>query len=179
MNIDSPEVSSFMLRLYELAEGDTKAQVNSAEIGDAVGLDKGAASALAEDLMIEEWVELKTLSGGIGITSKGIEALTKKGFISAPSSSTYSLSSSLVVTDQDIENLHAALHDIKGVIATLTLEYSALEELVIDIKTIDTQLFSPKPKTAIFKQILRSIAASLETAGEQKISSQLFSMVKG
>ena len=42
------------------------------------------------------------------------------------------------------------------------LEFEKLAELMADLKSIDAQLDSPRPKTAIVKECLRSIKETLE-----------------
>ena len=50
----------------------------------------------------------------------------------------------------------------------LGLDFDPLSELVADLKTIDTQLMSPRPKTGIIRECLHSIRGLLgeKTAGE-------------
>ena len=48
--------------------------------------------------------------------------------------------------------------DIKNQIGSLGLDFEVLSEIMIDLKTIDAQLESPHPKTAILRECLFSIS---------------------
>ncbi len=61
--------------LGDAAEGDTEAIVSMHDVGQALGFEKTDAGKMAEALYSEGYAELKTLSGGIGITSMGLQAL--------------------------------------------------------------------------------------------------------
>ncbi|WP_299976973.1 hypothetical protein [Desulfobacula sp.] len=78
MDLDSPEANAYLFELYTLTKGDPKAQVSMYDVGTGLGLEKTDAGAMAETLFIQGYAELKTLSGGIGITRQGLDLLQVK-----------------------------------------------------------------------------------------------------
>ena len=48
------------------------------------------------------------------------------------------------------------------------LRYEALSELMTDLKTVDIQLESARPKTAILRECFRSIKSVLDQAGDEE-----------
>jgi hypothetical protein len=50
-------------------------------------------------------------------------------------------------------------------VSNLGLDFDGLSELMADLKTIDAQLGSSRPKTGIIRECLRSIKAVLEGIG--------------
>jgi hypothetical protein len=51
---------------------------------------------------------------------------------------------------------------IKAQTASLDLDFDSLAELVADLKTIADQLGSPRPKTAVVRECLRSLEGVLK-----------------
>ena len=65
MTIANTQMKSFLRQLYQMSDGDTDTAVSMYDIGAILGLEKSAAGTIAEDLIIDGYAELKTLSGGI------------------------------------------------------------------------------------------------------------------
>ncbi len=177
MNIDTPEVQTFMLELYKMTDGDIAKQVSMHEVGAALGLDKGATSSMSEELIIEDLVELKTLAGGIGITEKGLELLQNAGCIAAPPSQAVQLSRNPVLDSQDIQQLEELIAEIRKITFELPGSYQQLEELIIDLKTIEIQLLSPRPKNGIVREIILSMQASLAKTGRKEIATTIENLI--
>ena len=57
----------FLLQIYQETNGDPAVQVSMYDIGEQLGLARESASRVAEDLIACQLVEIRTLSGGIGI----------------------------------------------------------------------------------------------------------------
>jgi uncharacterized protein (DUF2267 family) len=57
--------------------------------------------------------------------------------------------------------------------------YERLEEMVIDIKTIEVQLLSTRPKTAILRAVLGSLKEALHAAGASALADDLKEMIGG
>ncbi len=68
------ENTAYLLELFQRTKGDARARVSMYDVGAALGMEKGAAGKTAEELIAAGWVEIKSLSGGIGITAEGIAA---------------------------------------------------------------------------------------------------------
>jgi hypothetical protein len=70
------------------------------------------------------------------------------------------------------EPVRAALADLCGRLKTraadgsLQLDFDLLAEMVVDLRTIDAQLVSPRPKTAVVRACLQSIREALDTAAD-------------
>lgn len=156
----SPESRSFLLELYTQTGGDTDVQVSMYDIGTAVGLEKNEAGALAESLFIQGAAELKTLSGGIGITSSGISALDMKP--ARPEEASYRLPDTPVLDTADIDRVTELINEVKSAVCCTTRDYREHEELVLDIKCLDIQLLSPRPKTRVVRTLFQAIKDGLE-----------------
>ncbi len=162
MNMDNPEAKAYLLELYKITGGDTNAKVSMYEAGKNIGMEKQDAGKTAEELFMYGYAEIKTLSGGIGITMDGIKAVQEMTGEKSDDKS-LSLGSGPVLEDSARENMEKILRDIKAEITGANLSYEIMEEIVIDIKTIEVQMLSPNPKTEIIREILRSLQKSLAT----------------
>jgi len=64
------------------------------------------------------------------------------------------------------ETVHQAVEQLvttlKGQTNQFSLNFDSLAELMADLKTIDAQLASPNPKTAIIRECFRSIVGVLK-----------------
>lgn len=165
MDLDELHGRNFLDELYRQTRGDTAVQVSMYEVGAALGLNKGEAGSLAESLIVDGLVELKTLAGGIGITDEGLASL---GF-AAPSGpaagAAISLSSGPVATEQDRLTIADLIRQIKDALPGRSLAYEQLEEIVIDLKTVELHLLSPRPKVAVLRELCRSLHDALAAAG--------------
>jgi len=63
----------FMIQLFEQTRDDQSVQVSMYYIGSLLGLERDAASRVAEELIGLQMIEIKTLAGGIGISATGSE----------------------------------------------------------------------------------------------------------
>ena len=175
MDALSTDAERYLLELCRRTEGNCSVQVSMFDIGAAIGLEKEAARKLAEDLIADGLVEIKTLSGGIGITAQGLEAAGPvAGFGPAAD---LNLGKGPILEDKGRQALETVLADIKAGLAANAGSYPRLEETVIDIKTIDVQMLSPRPKTAVIKEVLRSLQASVKQAGGSELAARLDKMI--
>jgi hypothetical protein len=166
MDSSTHGTKAFLFQLYSMVQGDLKAQASMYEIGESLGIEKAEAGSLAEALFIEGYAELKTLSGGIGITPQGLAALDMK--IDYRGDEALQLGNGPVMEDPGKASLEKILGEIKAFLGGAKTPYGQLEALVMDIKTIEVQMLSPHPKTAIIREILKSIAPSLAGDGDLK-----------
>ena len=58
--------------MYLRTKGDPAATVSMYDIGEALGMDRQNSLRTAEYLICSRFVEIKTLSGSIGITDQGL-----------------------------------------------------------------------------------------------------------
>ncbi|MGD9058432.1 MAG: hypothetical protein PVF38_19970 [Desulfobacterales bacterium] len=157
----------YLIQLFEQTNGDTGAQVSMYDVGEVLGMDHDTSGQVAETLIGLQLAEIRTLSGGIGISAEG--AAEVKGLMgdAPPAGETPGRLSDLPIMDangcQAVEQVADALKSQTG---NLRLDFDGLSELMADLKTIDAQLGSSRPKTAIIRESLRSIKAILEAQTE-------------
>lgn len=174
--MQNPEERTYLYELFTLTRGDTTAQVSMYDIGTTLGLEKAAAGTTAESLFIQGLAELKTLSGGIGITAQGLEALGKSP-VDPAGDAAPTLGKGPVLDSPDRDLVTTLLADIKTEAATGKKSYSQIEEIVMDIKTLETQMLSPKPKTTIVKEIFRSLHQNLKKGGPPALTEKLNALI--
>lgn len=160
MDVDSPEVQAYLSQLNQMSGSDPEVQVSMYEVGEALGIDNDEAGRMAEVLFMGGHAELKTLSGGIGITSMGMKVLGVSP-VAEPAGNLPRLSGEPVFTNEDRKIIDTLLDELKAVICSRSNEYQILETTVIDVKTIEVQMLSPAPKSAVITEVLKAIAQTL------------------
>jgi hypothetical protein len=163
----------FLLEIYTQANGDTTRQVSMYSVGDKLGLDKSAASKTAQDLIGLGFIDVRTLSGGVALTASGIEVAHAHGATDSSLPDSPRLGSDPVVAAAlrgEIESLVVA---IKSCIGGLGLEFAQLDEVVADLKTVDAQLASPRPKTEILRVCLKGVTGILQGSDTAPLKKRL------
>jgi hypothetical protein len=177
MDIDDLKIKSYLEELHRQTGGDIELQVSMHDLGAAIGLDKAEAGSLAEQLIMQGQAELRTLAGGISITPEGLAVLG----ISAPppnsAESDLQLGVGPIADDTDRETVHLLTKEIKNEISGLSLEYDLLEEIVLDLKTIEVHMLSPKPKIAVLREIFRSLQETFATANVGEVAARLKTII--
>ena len=110
MNPDDLPGKSFLDELYLRTKGDSAAQVSMYDVGATLGLSKAESGSLAESLMVEGLVELKTLAGGIGITSEGLAILGITAAAPVAAGQTPCFGSGPLATDSDLRMIGQIVH---------------------------------------------------------------------
>ena len=151
----------FLKRLFEQTGGETSRQISMYDIGAALSWDREAALQKAQDLMAAGLVEIRTLSGGIGISAEGIETVRSALALAGPDPSLPRLGSSRIMDTAICRAVEQVCDGIKAQAGGLDLDFDSLAELVADLKTIADQLGSPRPKTAVVRESLRSLEGVL------------------
>jgi hypothetical protein len=165
--MDSSELDEcgqqFLIQLFEQAGGDPSAQVSMYDIGEGLGLDREASSRAAETLIGLQLAEIRTLSGGIGISADGANEVKRlMGGVALTGNSPGKLSDEPVMDTGSCQGVEQVAGELKSQAGNLGLDFNSLSELMADLKTIDVQLGSSRPKTAIIRECLRSIKETLE-----------------
>ena len=75
---------------------------------------------------------------------------------------------------QAVEHIASELKNQAG---SLGLDFDTLTELMADLKTIDAQLGSSRPKTAIIRECLRSVLAVCQNSADNKISDRIRTLI--
>ncbi len=163
---------SFLQALYNLTEGDATRQVSMYDIGKLVGMEKDASAQHAENLIGLGLIEIKTLSGGVGISDAGIEKAQDMGW-GGQSANSISLGCATVIADDLRQATDLLVAELKTVTGNLNLPYPVLADLVADIRTVDAQLAHSRPKTAVVRACLQSAAAAVKTGGDSEMAKRL------
>ena len=153
----------FLLQLYQKANGDPAVQISMYDLGEQLGLDRQAASRVAEQLIALQLVEIVTLAGGIAISNDGLKEIQATfGDLTATGETVTQLGAEPILDQTRSQAVAGVMDQIKAQAGNLGLEFETLGELMADLKTIDVQLQSPRPKTAIIKECLRSVKDTVE-----------------
>jgi hypothetical protein len=168
----------FLAELYRLSKGNTGYSVSMYQVGNDLGLDREAASKTAELLMGNNFVEIKTLSGGIGITADAVSAMKEieetegSGQPGIPA-----LTKALLIDSASRTSIETVLTHIKYHIQEAGLDFDGITGVVIDVKTIETQLTSPAPKTAIIRECFFSLKSWLENTSHTLLKEHIRSIL--
>ena len=157
MNSDEMTSTAYLQELYETTQGDTETQVSMYDIGIAMGVEKAEAGRIAEELMVQGYVELKTLAGGIGITDEGLKTLGLSPAHSGREGDSLRLSSGPIINDADRQIIEKITHGVKREYGGQAREYAVAEQAVLDLKVIELHLLSPSPKTAVLMELFHSL----------------------
>jgi hypothetical protein len=176
MDLDNPQAKAYLFELYTLTKGDPDVQVSMYDVGAVLGLEKTDAGTMAEGLFIQGYAEMKTLSGGIGITRQGLDLLQVKT-VSKPNLESPGLGTGPILETRGKETLEKILQDIKEQLRQTQQTYSQLEELIMDIKTIEVQILSHRPKTNIIREVLRSLHTNSAAFESELLSNALNSLI--
>jgi hypothetical protein len=160
----------FLIQLFEQTGGDPSVQASMYDIGEHLCLDRDSASRVAETLMGLQLVEIRTLSGGIGISADGANEVKRLlGSASTANGSPGRLSDQPVMDSTGCRGVEQVAGELKGRAGKLGLDFDGLSELMADLKTIDAQLGSSRPKSAIIRECLRSLREALEGSAEAEV----------
>lgn len=159
MNDLNSQQKRYLEELYRITGDDPAVQASMHDVGAAIGLDREAAGKLAEDLIAQGYLEIKTLSGGVGITQLGIES--GKTGAGTTDSADWRLGGATILEEKDRTAVDAALEAIKNAVGKNNVPYPQMETVVMDIKTIEIQMLSPQPKTAVVREVFLSLQQTL------------------
>ncbi len=166
---------TFLLALFDLNLGDPARQASMYLIGEQMGLEKSEARQTAENLMGEGLVEIRTLAGAVGLTADGVARSVALGAPPPPGTAPAAprLGSDPLLADAPRGALEEILSSVRGRSASLALGFEAMGELVADMRSIEAQLASPRPKTAILRECLRSVAAVLSGGSGRDLAERI------
>jgi hypothetical protein len=168
----------FLIQLFEQTKGDSTLQVSMYDIGDQLALDRGTASAVAQELIGSMLVEIRTLSGGIGISAEGSQMAQKLlGPTESSSDDFAELNEGPLLNTSGRQSVEQIASELKDQTGSMELDFDTLTELMADLKTIDAQLGSSRPKTAIIRACLKSVLAVLTDSGDKKISERISTLI--
>lgn len=167
----------FLKRLFEQTGGQTARQISMYDIGAGLGWEREAASRTAQDLMSAGLAEIRTLSGGIALTAEGSKALQAAVETGRPSPSLPRLGTARILDTPSRQSVERVCDGIKAQAGGLGLDFDSLAELMADLKTIADQLGSPRPKTAVVRESLRSIEGVLKSFTANKSLAEVRALI--
>ena len=168
----------FLIQLFEQTKGDSAVQVSMYDIGEKLGLDRDIASTVAQELIGSMLVEIRTLSGGIGISADGSQMVQKLIGPAAASTDEFAkLDDTPLLNASGRQAVEQIVSELKNQAGSLGLDFDTLAELMADLKTIDAQLGSSRPKTAIIRECLFSVLAVLKNSGDNKTAGRIRTLV--
>ena len=161
-------------KVCETTGGDPSVQVSMYEVGEMLGLDRDAAQNAAESLFGMDLIEIRSLSGGIGLMENGVEAcrLMTEGN-GAAGESGGCLGTDPILSDTDLAHTERIAAKLKYHAGEQSWTFDALTDLMADLKTIDAQMLSSRPKTAVIRECFQSIAAVLEDGGAAELAGEV------
>lgn len=170
----------FLIQLFEQTKGDIAIQVSMYDIGELLGMDREAASTVAQELMGLQLAEIRTLSGGIGISADGSARVKDLlGPMASDNSGSAELGDAPVLTSGGQQTVGQVVSELKNQTGSLGLDFDTLGELMADLKTMQAQLDSSRPKTAIIRECLRSVLGVVESTKDNRISVRIRKLVEG
>ncbi len=173
------DAKNLLLHLYRETGGNPSVQVSMYELGASLGFDRESASRMTEDLIGSQMVELRTLSGGIGISEKAIKEIADSGLARTAAPDSLAAFGKKPVIDADarqaIEQITA---DVKNRADSFGLDFDRLSEVLADLNTIDAQLDSPQPKTAVIRECFRSLKSTLESVETDETGDRIGRLLK-
>jgi hypothetical protein len=180
MKMDEIEIieQQFLIQLFQETGGDATVQVSMYDVGDRLGLDRDTAAKVAQDLIGSMLIEIRTLSGGIAISAAGLKAAKELiGPVAANGDEVAKLGDSPILEASGSQAVEQIAAEVKKQAGNLGLDFDTLTELMADLKTIDAQMESSRPKTAIIRECLCSVLEVFKKVGNNKIASRIQSLV--
>ena len=165
---------AFFKALFQKTDGDISRQISMYDVGQNAGIDKPSTARIAEELMSLGVIDIRTLSGGIGLTEEGAaEGHRRFTENSGGNGECITLGNHPVISEAIRSALEEMLASIRLQMGTSGLDFNDLAELLADIRTIDAQLASTKPKTAIIRECLTSISPTLGRCPDPRLASRV------
>ncbi len=169
----------FLITLFEQTNGDASVQVSMYDVGELLGMDRDTASTVAQELMGRQLAEIRTLSGGIGISANGTAMIQEiMGPMASGSAESANLGDGPLLTSGGQQSLDQIVSELKSQTGSLGLDFDSLGELMADLKTIESQLDSPRPKTGIIRACLRSILAVVKPTQDRQITDRIQRLIE-
>ena len=160
-----PLVQQMLAELHRQTGGDLSAKVSMFTLGQSLGIDREAAQEAGQALIASGLAVIVSLSGAISITAEGLSRVDAGGASGGQCGAAIRLGDEKILSVEARSVLESVTADIKSQAGRRGWPFEALSEITADLRTLDAQLQSPRPKTAIVRACLQSIAAALSRIG--------------
>jgi hypothetical protein len=164
MGVDelTAEAQAFLAGVFDRTAGDSTQRVSMFDVGAALGWEREAASHTAQELMGLGMIEIRTLSGAVGLSAEGA-AVVRGSRAPVEGSPVAPLGQDRVMTPAECRRAT----DLCASLRAAAEGGSLPPEIEADLRTIAAQIASPRPKTAIVRECLRSLLESLDPGGSR------------
>lgn len=162
-----PLVQQMLAELHRRTEGDSSRSVSMYELGRAIGLDRDAAKETGEALIGSGLAAIVSLSGSIGPTPEGL-ARIEADAPPAGAAAGVRLGDGPVLDGKARDAVDALTARLKTRLAEGARDFDTLAELAADLRTLDVQLASPRPKTAVVRACLATLRDALAQGGDRE-----------
>ena len=142
-------------------------------MGETIGLDREASERAAEDLIARGLVEIRTLSGGIGLSEEGAGLLAETDAGHAADR----LGTASPLSPPQYEVVERTLTRLKTDLGERGLPFETLSEMIADIRSIEAQLASPKAKTTVIRACFSSLRDAARDARQTEWQQLLESLL--
>lgn len=151
----------FLISLHELAQGDPHAAVDMYQVGFDLDLDREQARRIGEELIGFGYLEVRSLSGAVGLTPKGLQTagaaypgLAGSGAREMEVIRVPDLSAEIkILTGDQVGGLTGLLDSVEPALRSPETPAEALADLI----SLRAQLASPQPKAGIVAEALVSL----------------------
>ena len=188
----------FLHRLYEKTEGNEREMVNMWELGNELGFDKAETNRISQYLVGEYLMEYAAQGGIIAITHQGI--IEVEDALSNPEEptqyfppvniinihhmqnsqiqqGTIESTQSQFVELKIINDIQEFIELLKDKLPDLCLNVEDMSEIEADIKTVQSQMASSKPKKGVLRECLSSMQRVLEGVAGSVVAQQLITLI--
>lgn len=185
----------FLNRLYEVSDGNTMKIVSMWDVGDTAQLTRNETENVVNYLVGEHLVEHRTIGGGISVTHHGVVEVERA--LSAPESpthyfppivnimnvqsmvssqiqqGTHGSAQSQVANTNDIEAIRALISKFGASIHELPISAEEKAEAQAELRTVEAQLASSKPKPLILRESLKTLRNLAEGVASNAVAASL------
>lgn len=188
----------FLQKIYEDGNGSTNAVFNMYEVGKELNFDRNETSNIVSYLMSEDLLESYSLGGFVIISHWGIKEVEEVlenpnqptqhflplNIISIGTMTNSSLqqgtNASTININLDSIKLNDIAHileSLKNVQDVLDLSVDLHKELISEMQTLQIQKESPKPKSLIINESLKTIRSLLESVSSNVIAAPIIEQI--
>ena len=171
------EERTFLAEIYQCVGKNPAASVSMYEIGEKLGMDRQKSARIAEMLLAGGLLDLRSLSGAVALTQSGHE--TAAAVQPSGTGGRFSLGDGPLLDADQQQALSTIVADLQRQAGEMGLEFDALSELVADLKTVEAQLTSPRPKSAVIRACFESIRDRLQGAGDTRLAGTVADLLAG